>query len=174
MTKTSLRIFTGLAVGTGMLLAAAVTTDYDHAIDFSEYHTYTWLKIQAPDSIWEDRIRRAVDAELAAKGWTQDPAARASVAAFGSTYTQPHMETFYTGFGGGWRWRGFGDGFATTTVEKTPVGMLVVDIFDSGSKKLLWRGRASDVLAEKPDKDEKKMEKAVTEMFKRFPPPPKG
>ena len=36
MTKTSLRIFTGLAVGTGMLLAAAVTTDYDHAIDFSE------------------------------------------------------------------------------------------------------------------------------------------
>jgi hypothetical protein len=28
----------------------------------------------------------------------------------------------------------------TTTVEKVLVGTLVVDIFDSGSKQLIWRG----------------------------------
>jgi len=80
----------------------------------------------------------------------------------------------YTGFGGGWRWRGFGDGFATTTVEKTPVGTLVLDIFDSTSKKLIWRGTASEVLSDKAEKNEKKVEKALTEMFKHFPPPPKS
>jgi hypothetical protein len=50
----------------------------------------------------------------------------------------------------------------------------MVDIFDSSTQKLIWRGLASDTLSGKPDKDEKKMDKAVSEMFKNFPPPPKG
>ena len=175
MTKRSLWIPIMLAAGVGVVLAAAVSTDYDHSVDFAGYHTYSWLKIQAPDSIWEDRIRHAVDSELSSKGFTMQPAdGQASLAAFGSTHTQPRMETFYTGFGGGWRWRGFGDGFATTTVEKTPVGTLVLDIFDSTSKKLIWRGTASEVLSDKPEKNEKKLQKALTEMFKHFPPPPKS
>jgi hypothetical protein len=47
---------------------------------------------------------------------------------------------------------------------------LVVDIFDGNSKKLIWRGSSSETLSEKPDKNEKKLEKAVDEMFKHFPP----
>jgi hypothetical protein len=91
----------------------------------------------AQDSIWEDRIRHAVDSELVAKGWSLAPDGGASVAAFGSTHTQPQINTFYDGFGGGWRWRGFGGmGMATSTVETIPVGTLVLDIFDSQSKKL--------------------------------------
>jgi hypothetical protein len=59
-------------------------------------------------------------------------------------------------------------------VQETPVGTLIVDIFDSSNKKLIWRGVASDTLSGKSDKDEKKMDKAVAEMFKKFPPSPKG
>jgi hypothetical protein len=40
--------------------------------------------------------------------------------------------------------------------------------------RAIWRGTASDVLSDKPEKNEKKLEKALTEMFKHFPPPPKG
>jgi Domain of unknown function (DUF4136) len=65
-------------------------------------------------------------------------------------------------------------GMATTTIERVPVGTLVLDIFDTESKKLIWRGKASEVLSEKPEKDEKKLEKALADMFKHFPPPQKG
>jgi hypothetical protein len=96
------------------------------------------------------------------------------VTAFQTTREQPTIQTFYDGFGGGWFWRGWGDGIATTTVEETPVGTLVVDIFDNHTKKLIWRGIATDTLSGKPEKDEKKLEKAVEGMFKHFPPPPRG
>jgi Domain of unknown function (DUF4136) len=160
------------------ILAAAVSTDYNHSADFAKYHTYSWLKVQATDSIWEDRIKHAVDSELSAKGWTLAPSGGdASVAAFGKTKNEQTMQTFYDGFGGGWGWRRFGGmgmGEATTTTENTPVGMLTVDVFDSQSKQLLWRGKSSETLSGKADKNEKKLEKDVVDMFKKFPPPAKG
>lgn len=157
------------------VLVASVTTDYSHSADFSRYKTYSWIKVSVQDPLWEDRVTQAVDSQLAAKGWTKVPGGGdAAVAAYGSTKTEKTLQTWYTGFGGGWRWRGFDDGLATTNVERTPVGTLMVDIFDSSTDRLIWRGVASDTLTGKADKDEKKMDKAVTEMFKKFPPPPKG
>ena len=47
---------------------------------------------------------------------------------------------------------------STTTSENVPVGTLVVDLFDTQSKKLIFRGTASDDLSDKADKNEKKME----------------
>lgn len=156
------------------LFAVDVKTDYSHSADFSQYKTYSWIKVET-DPLWKDRVMRAVDGELAAKGWTKVPAGGdAGVAAFGSTQEMPTLTTFYDSFGGGWMWRGFGDAIATTTVEKTPVGTLVVDIFDSSTKKLIWRGTATDTLTGKPEKDEKKLENAVADMFKHFPPKPRG
>lgn len=156
--------------GGALVLFAKVVTDYNHGVDFSQYHTYSRLKVSAGNPLWPDRIRSAVDSQLAAKGWTQAPVGDASVAAFGSTATQPRIETFYDNFGGGWFWRGWGDGIATTEVQNIPVGTLVVDIFDTPTKKLIWRGVANDTLSDKPEKNEKKLDKAVGEMFEHFPP----
>jgi len=44
-----------------------VKTDYDRAANFSQYKTYRWEKVQAPDPLWVDRIKAAVNAALAAK-----------------------------------------------------------------------------------------------------------
>ena len=157
------------------IVYAAVKTDYSHSTDFGQYKTYSWIKVQATDTLWSDRITKDVDGQLSAKGWTKvESGGDAGVAAFGSTHTQQTLQTFYDGLGGGWFWRGFGDGIATTTLENTPVGSLVVDIFDGRSKKLIWRGSGSDVLSEKPEKNEKKLEKTVEDMFKHFPPPSRG
>ena len=158
-----------------IVFGAEVHTDYDHSADFTKYKTYSWINIKAGDPLWTDRIARAIDSELAAKGWSKvDAGGDAGVAAFGSTREQPILRTFYDSFGGGWYWTGFGDGMATTTVENIPIGTLVVDIFDGHTKKLIWRGTASDALSSKPEKNEKKLEKAVEQMFKHFPPTPKG
>jgi hypothetical protein len=175
MRRHSVRFLISLLTVALMVLAAKVTTDYNHSADFSRYHTYSWLDVKAGDPLWPDRITSAVDSQLAAKGWSKVPSGGdASVAAFGSTRVQPQLETFYTGFGGGWFWRGLGDGMAVTNVENITVGTLVVDLFDSPTKKLIWRGVATDVLSDKPDKNEKKLEKAVEDMFKHFPPQSKG
>src|SRR5258705_514891 len=92
-----------LAIGVCLVLAAKVTTDYDHAVNFEQYRTYSWLKVQAGDPLWPDRIRSAVDSQLTKKGWMAVPAGGdADVSAFGSTREQPRLETFYTGLDGGW------------------------------------------------------------------------
>jgi Domain of unknown function (DUF4136) len=174
--KTNLWISAALVTGCALVLFAAdVKTDYSHSVDFGQYHTYSWLKVDAGNPLWVDRIQRDIDGELSAKGWSKvDSAGDAAVSAFGATHNQQTLQTFYDGFGGGWRWRGFGPEVATTTVENTPVGTLVVDIFDGHNKNLIWRGRSEKTLSDKPEKNEKKLEDSVQSMFKHFPPPPKG
>jgi hypothetical protein len=164
-----------------MLLAATasfaqqVKTDFDRDSDFGHYRTYTWEKVQTQDPLWVDRIKEAVNSALAAKGWTKvDSGGDVAVIAVESTQDQQTLNTFYDGFGGGWRWRGFGGfGDSTTTVDTYKVGTLVVDLFDAGTKKLIWRGSASDTLSDKSDKNIKTLDKAVQKMFDRFPPSPK-
>jgi hypothetical protein len=122
-----------------------------------------------------DRIKRDVDAQLTAKGWMQVPSGGdAAVSAFGATHEKQSLQTFYDGFGGGWRWGGFGPDLATTTTINTPVGTLVVDIFDAHTKQLIWRGTSDRTLSDKPEKNEKKLEDSVQSMFKHFPPPAKS
>lgn len=149
-------------------LAADIRTDYDHHADFTKYKTYSWAKVDTPDPLWNDRVKEAVDRALTAKGWSQVPSGGdVSLVAAGTTREKPTLKTFYDGFDG-WLWGGFAD--ATTYVEDYTVGTLVVDMFDTNNKRLLWRGSASDVLSGKPEKDEKKLEKAVSKMFEHFPP----
>jgi hypothetical protein len=163
--KIAIPMFAGVC-----LLLASVKTDYDHQADFSRYKTYSWIgTAKASNDLWAERITQAVDAQLAAKGWTKaESGGEAVVSAFGRTRNEQTLETFYNGFGGGWRWGGFGD--TTTTVENTPVGSLTVDVFDGQSKHLIWRGSATDTLSGNPEKNEKKLDKAVEDMFKHFPP----
>ena len=89
------------------IVFATVVTDYDHAVDFHKYKTYSWIKVKVDDPLWEDRITRAIDTQLVAKGWGKVPMnGDAAVAAFGSVHEKKTLETWYSGFGGGWRWHG--------------------------------------------------------------------
>jgi hypothetical protein len=160
------------AIGAALLLAK-VSTDYDHKVDFGRYHTYSWGKAQASNSIWQDRIMFAVDSQLAAKGWTRVASGGdAIVASFGVTKQEPTIETYYNTFPG-WYWRGW-DGMASTYVDINRVGNLTVDVFDSASHKLIWRGTAEEALSSKPEKNEKKLDHSVEEMFEHFPPQQKS
>jgi hypothetical protein len=156
-----------------------VSTDYSHSTNFAQYHTYSWLKVEAGDSLWDQRVRHDVDAQLAARGWHAAPSGgQASVAAFATTEERPTVQTFYSDFGpgfGGWFWGGgWTDGYATTEVYYTPIGSLVVDIFDSHSQHLLWRAISTQALSHKPVKNERKLAKAVDKMFRTFPPQGRG
>jgi len=152
------------------LIAVDVKTDYDRSTDFSQYKTYSWEKVQTQDPLWVDRIKQAVNAALTAKGWTPvESGGDVSVLAMEMTQNHRTLNTYYDGFGGGWRWGG-GLGSATTTVDNYKVGTLVVDLFDAKTKELIWRGSSSDTLSDKSDKNIKNLDKGVQKMFDHFPP----
>jgi Domain of unknown function (DUF4136) len=158
----------------GKSSAQQVKTDYDRSADFSQYKTYSWEHVKTQDPLYVDRIKNSVNAALAAKGWTQvDSGGDVSIVAMEITRDQQTLNTFYNGFGGGWGWRRFGGGGfgeATTTTETYKVGALVIDLFDSKTKKLLWRGISSDTLSNNSNQNIKNLDKGVDKLFKQFPP----
>jgi hypothetical protein len=151
-----------------MAFADHISVDYDHHENFASVHTYSWGKVQTANSIWDARVKDTVNAQLAAKGWTQVPSGgEVTVMAIEKTQVQQQVNTVYDGFGGR-RFGGFGD--ATTTVQNYKIGTLVVDMYDTGSKNLIWRGSSSDALSGNPEKNDKNMHKEVHKMFQHFPP----
>ena len=92
-------------------LAQHVKTDYDRSVDFGQYKTYYWEKVQTQDPLWVSRIKDAVNASLAARGWTEVASGgQVAILAIEITRDQQTLDTFYGGFGGGWGWRTFGRG----------------------------------------------------------------
>ena len=159
-----------MLVATTASFAQHVKTDYDRNAQFGQYKTYSWKNVQTHDPFMVDRIKTAVNAVLAGKGWTQVPSGGdATISATEITRNQQTMDTFYNGFGGGRRWGG-GFGNATTTVENYKVGTFVVSIFDAHTNNLIWRGSSSDTLSDKSDKNTKNLDKGVQKMFTHFPP----
>ena len=91
--------------------------------------------------------------------------------------------TWGYGFGRGWYWGHGGGNYSrgvylggiepvntTTTIRKYTQGTLVVDIWDARTKELIWRGTATDSVSDSPEKNEKKMKKAMEKLFKNYPP----
>ncbi|SDF43962.1 DUF4136 domain-containing protein [Terriglobus roseus] len=146
--------------------AQKTSVDYDHSTNFSSYHTYSWGQVKTVDSIWADRIKNSVDQQLQAKGWTKvADGGDVAVAALGQARNQQEEQTFYSG--GGWGW---GPGVATTSTYNTRQGTLVIAMFDTKTKKLIWRGVSDGDLSGKPEKNIDKLNKSIAKFFKVFPP----
>ncbi len=167
-----------------VLVAQKVSTDYDHKTDFSRYHTFSVYRVQASNSLVEGRLRDNITEALQQKGWQQVPqGGDIAVTAIGSVHDVQQYNTFYDGIGGGgygfggWRGRygyggwgggsGFGD--SQTTVQNIPVGNLVVDLYDSSTHQLVFRGMATDQLSSKAEKNARKGERAIDKIFDKLP-----
>lgn len=154
---------------TAAVFADQVAVDYDHTKHFDQIKTYSWSKVHTANSIWDNRVKDAIDKELAAKRWTQVPSSGdVSLVAIENTSVQQQYDTFYDDFGGYRRFGGFGE--STTSGDNYTVGMLIVSMFDSNSKQLIWRGASSGDLSGSPEQNTKKLDKDVQKMFKKFPP----
>ena len=174
MQKVMLALVGLTLVFAGMASAQQVKTDYDRSANFALYKTYSWEHVETKDPLTVDRIKHAVNSVLAARGWTLvNSGADVAVVAMEITRDQQTLNTFYDGLGGGWGWRRFGGGGfgeATTTTDTYKVGTVVVDLFDTKTKQLIWRGAASDTLSDNSDKNIKNLNEGVDKMFKHFPP----
>jgi hypothetical protein len=151
--------------------AQKVTTDYDKRADFGQYKTFMWIKEpKTSNPLTRQRVIDDVNSALAARDLRLVTSnADLCIAAHAATQQERTLNTFYNGFGGGWRWGG-GFGSATTMVDTYEVGTLVVDIFDARTKEAIWRGTATKTLSGNPEKNADNLNKAVVKMFKNFPP----
>lgn len=158
-----------------VVLADQIKTDHDRSANFTKYKTFTWVHEPRPKNpLMKDRIVEAINTQLEAKGLSlvtgnADLGLSANVA----TQERHTLQTFYDDFPGwGWHHRfwGFGPDYATTTVETYTVGTLVVDLFDTQNKQVVWWSSASDTVSSEPEKNVKKLDKVVEKMFKDFPP----
>src|SRR5258707_1037439 len=167
-------VLIGMILFTDTASAQQVKTDYDRGANFAQYKTYSWQHVKTKDPLDVDRIKNAVNAALAAKGWTQaNSGGDVSIVAMEITRNQQTLNTFYDDFGGGWGWRRFGGGGfgeATTTTETYKVGTVVVDLFNAKNKQLLWRGTSTNPLSNNSYKKIKNLDKEVEKLFKQFPP----
>lgn len=171
--------FCFLLVLSGATLAQKVTVDWDKGTSFSGYKTYAWAQgTPAQNPLMGNRIVEGIDAQLAAKGLQKvAPGGNPDIIVIyhAGRDTETRINTVDTGmYGGGWGWWGgyYGGGSSTTYIDKVQIGQLIVDIGDVKTKKYVWRGTANGTIPSKPEKGEALINKAVTKMFAKFPPPP--
>ena len=154
-----------------------VNVDHDPNADFSKYHTYYWAQeLQISNPLAKQRVIAGIDARMAAKGFTKQEGS-GDLAIVGNVATQEraNLDTFYTGTGMyGWGWGpgwGYGGvGSTQTRVNYYTVGTLVLDMFDTATKKAVWRGVASGTVPDSPEKTEAAVNAGLDKMFAGFPP----
>ena len=155
-----------------------VKYDYDTKTDFASLKTYDWLPIPAKadiDRLNVERIKKAVDAQMAAKGLKKAPNnPNFLIASHVGKKEKVRIADWGYGYGPyGRYWGGYG-GSRGVDVYKYEEGSLILDFVDAKSKKLIWRGSAKAQIStdKTPEKREKLIVEAVQKILEKFPPPP--
>lgn len=196
MKSTSQNLCAGIALaailafgGASAAHAQKVYTDYDHNANFGQYHTFSVYRVHASDPLMEGRIRSNIQASLREKGWQEVPqGGDVAITAVGDVKNQQEYTTFYNDLGPGWEYGGWGgrfgwggwggrgwggwggSGVATTRGEIVPIGTLAIDMYDTRTHQLVFRGTATDELSTKhADKNARKGAKAVEKIFDKLP-----
>jgi hypothetical protein len=155
----------------GRALAQDVTFNSMPGTDFTKYHTYKWVAIEGatyPNQIVDAQIKSSIDAQLATKGLTKTDADKADL--YIGYQASIDQEKQWNAYGtGGLRW---GGGMASATSSKISVGTLVLDMYDPGSKQLVWTGRMTKTLdpGASQEKRQKNLDKATQKLLKNYPP----
>jgi hypothetical protein len=164
-----------------LAMAQKVSYDFDKTANFASFKTYA-LKDGTPvgQKLIDDRIVAAIEAALASKGLTKATGEPDVVVVYHVAFDkEKDISTFSSGYGGGYGPYGYGwgggwggGGTTSTQVRDILVGTLVIDIADAGHKQVVWRGmgvKEIDTQA-KPEKRDKSINIAVTNIYKNYPP----
>ena len=161
----------------GAIFAQDVRFDYNRSTNFSTYKTYQWVdyrQVDVGDQLLDQDVRRAVDAQLAGKGLRRVESGADLLVGYKASLSQEKqfdaIGSGFGGWGGGPGWGNFGDIHGTTST--IDIGTLIIGLFDPTNKQLVWRGLATKTLnlSKDPDKNYRTLEKAMTKLFKKYPP----
>lgn len=156
--------------------AAKVAVDYDR--DYTKkVETFQWKDPEKGEtnSLMHQRVVNAIKHELTNRGLVEvQSSPDIQVTYYSSSKEQVNFNTTSVGYGypRGW-YGGYGGyyggmGTSTTTVSTWEIGTLVIDAWDAESQKLIWRGTAEATVSSNPQKNEKKINKAVQKIFRKW------
>jgi hypothetical protein len=155
-------------LGLAVLWAAAATTqikvDYDSTADFSKYKTWSWRAgTPAQNPVADKQVRQDVEARLAAHGLTRvdsggtldvtyHAAGENQISTEKLGYKEPEFQT------------------EATRVKYVRAGSILLDMIDTATGKVVWRGQAQGVANPTYTDIQKKIDAAMDKLFEHFPP----
>lgn len=161
--------------------ATPKTVDYDSAM-LREMRAYKTFAVENRDQratyqhlslteITDRRIVRAIEAQMKRRLMTEDATNPDCIVTFFTT-TKTKTEVHDLGLAGGYYrhnpYRTWG-GYSTTTVDQYEEGTLIIDVIDSKTQQMVWRGAYSKRLG-RTAPQEAEVQKIVEAILAEFPP----
>jgi hypothetical protein len=149
-----------------------VSHDYDRHFDFAALKTWSWApkefestgggQISRVSSLTHERIRNAVDHELALKRYArvESPSSDFWVRHYAAIGQRIESDSSYD-----YGWYG-------QDLRVYDEGSIIVDVISPKDKRLVWRGTARGAIDPglSPEEREKKVQEVVHEILAAFPP----
>ena len=160
--------------------------DYDKEMDFTKLKTYSWLPdskkrytdVRLNSDIFKKRIYNTVNKALAARGYkevTQNPDFTLGYHVAIENKTSINTMNDYYGYSrDGWGrsyYPGYNMHSTQTSVYHYEEGSLILDIVDTKSKQLIWRGSAqAEISKSRTSKQRDELiKKTVDKLFSQLP-----
>lgn len=171
----------------GCAATLRVDSDFDASAEFGHFHSFAWIRedplIQSAASptrispLNQRRIRQAIEAELARKGF--EMASDRTAADFVVSYTVGARDRIeVNNYPAPFIWNGlWGRRYYAppTELQAYQEGQLAIDIFDGKTHQPVWHGSATKRITDADRKDARRqIDAAVQAILARFPPVSRG
>jgi hypothetical protein len=156
-----------------------VATDYDSAIDFSNYRTfdlYHQTSVGLLSSLNSDRILRSIQGEMEKKGFLKS-AIKPDLIVHAVTIVKNKRSFSVNSNAAGYArfygprgyWGAPVNGNATVRSDDYKEGTLVIDVIDRKTNKLIWTGTVSSEIHKQPKHPDKAIASAIAKVLTAFP-----
>ena len=180
-----------LVIGSGCGNSITITTDYDKEMDFTVIKTFGFLKwndesAAIVNDIDQRRLESAVTSELEKRGMKRVDGMGDSMIGFHVVVENKTGTTSYTDhygnmgyYGGGRAGFGYGYGYpygggSSTTTTQTynyVIGTIIIDQYESSTKKLMWEGVAQGEVTGDKSNREDNIKSDISRMYQNYPIP---
>jgi len=163
--------------------AAKPQIQWNPDYDFSSIETFAWAtppeaSLAESDPFLHAHIVNSIEYQLTSHGLTEvESGADVRVTYHSSTDTDVRLQSSTVGYGfgnygrRGWGYYGYGMSgpvYTDTRVVEIERGSLMVDIWDTASNELIWRGKVDGItVSANPEKMQKNIDKAIKQMAKQ-------
>jgi hypothetical protein len=161
--------------------AQKVHVDYDRDADFDSYRTFMYkatseTSMADTSPLMHERTISIIENRLIDGGLQKvdsDPDLYVTYHTEEQQEMRLNTSSFGYSYGPSWYWdpywsSGAGMGSSTTTSYTYTRGTLIIDIWDAETQDLIFRGSASAVVPDNPQKGQRQIEKALKKMSNQF------
>lgn len=165
-------MFAAALVLTGCVTTPTIRTDFDQTVDFNRFRSFSWVFSAPPrgmNPLVFQRVRDSIDRTLQQRFTPGNPGEFAVAFTIGRRDTVE--VTDFGVYGSFYRSWGWGGGRASNLdVRTVSNGTLIIDIYDTATRRPVWHGIASQQINPNRPPSLAQIDSAVAQVLARFPP----